>query len=277
MMRLFCRLGGLVAVLGLLAAPVLAQSQDYFIPGQARPAQGTQQRPAPAPAPAPARPAAAAPRAPAGQPAAQQQADAEAAPIQAPMPPVPELPPLPRGAAPPAPTIGIIGVPEVMRAASAALQVDRVISERRDRLNDEAQKEQQTWRDMQQALANQRSTLSPDQIRIKEKELQDRITNAQRNFQARSRIIQEAAQYGLNQIQASLIGVIRQVAESRSMNIVLHRAQVALNVNEFDITDDVTEQLNKLLPSVTIPPEGVSPNVPAASPAAAPAAAPKKP
>ncbi len=193
------------------------------------------------------------------------------------MPPVPELPPLPRGAAPPAPTIGIIGVPEVMRAASAALQVDRVISERRDRLNDEAQKEQQTWRDMQQALANQRSTLSPDQIRIKEKELQDRITNAQRNFQARSRIIQEAAQYGLNQIQASLIGVIRQVAESRSMNIVLHRAQVALNVNEFDITDDVTEQLNKLLPSVTIPPEGVSPNVPAASPAAAPAAAPKKP
>jgi len=271
MMRLFCRLGGLVAVLGLLAAPVLAQSQDYFIPGQARPAQGTQQRPAPAPAPA--RPAAAVPRAP----AVPQQADAEAAPIQAPMPPVPELPPLPRGATPPAPTIGIIGVPEVMRAASAALQVDRVISERRDRLNDEAQKEQQVWRDMQQALANQRSTLSPEQIRIKEKELQDRITNAQRNFQARSRIIQEAAQYGLNQIQASLIGVIRQVAESRSMNIVLHRAQVALNVNEFDITDDVTDQLNKLLPSVTIPPEGVSPNAPAASPAAAPAAAPKKP
>jgi Skp family chaperone for outer membrane proteins len=193
------------------------------------------------------------------------------------MPPVPELPPLPRVAAPPAPTIGIIGVPEVMRAASAAQQVDRVISERREKLNDEAQKEQQAWRDMQQALANQRSTLSPEQIRTKEKELQDRITNAQRNFQARNRIIQEAAQYGLNQIQASLIGVIRQVAESRSMNIVLHRAQVALNVNEFDITDDVTEQLNKLLPSVTIPPEGVSPNAQAAAPAATPAAAPKKP
>ncbi len=274
MMRVFCRLAGLVTVLALLAAPVLAQSQDYFIPGQPRPTQGAQQRPAPVPA----RPSAAAPRATAPQPPQpQQQVDAEAAPIQAPMPPVPELPPLPRGAAPPAPTIGIIGVPEVMRAASAAQQVDRVIGERREKLNEEAQKEQQAWRDMQQALANQRSTLSPDQIRAKEKELQDRITNAQRNFQARNRIIQEAAQYGLNQIQASLIGVIRQVAESRSMNIVLHRAQVALNVNEFDITDDVTEQLNKLLPSVTIPPEGVSPNAQAAAPAAIPAAAPKKP
>jgi Skp family chaperone for outer membrane proteins len=42
------------------------------------------------------------------------------------------------------------------------------------------------------------------------------------------------------------------------MNLVLHRAQVALNVNEFDITQQVTEQLNKILPSVTIPPEGAA-------------------
>jgi Skp family chaperone for outer membrane proteins len=196
------------------------------------------------------------------------------------MPPVPELPPLPRVDAPPAVVVGIIGVPEVMRASAAAQQIDKVIGERREKLNEEAQKEQQAWRDMQQALAGQRGNLSPEQIRNKEKELQDRITNAQRSFQARNRIIQEAAQYGLNQIQASLIGVIRQVAESHGMNLVLHRAQVALNVNEFDLTDQVTEQLNRLLPSVTIPPEGVSPNVQAGAataPAATPAAAPKRP
>jgi Skp family chaperone for outer membrane proteins len=196
------------------------------------------------------------------------------------MPPVPELPPLPRAAAPPSVVVGIIGVPEVMRASAAAQQIDRVIGERREKLNEEAQKEQQSWRDLQQALAGQRASLSPEQIRNKEKELQDRITNAQRSFQARNRIIQEAAQYGLNQIQASLIGVIRQVAESHGMNLVLHRAQVALNVNEFDITDQVGEQLNRLLPSVTIPPEGVSPNAQAGAagaPAATPAAAPKRP
>ncbi len=257
----------------VFAAPGLAQSQDYFIPNSPRPAAPAgQARPAPRPAPAPARPAAPPPSAP--------QQDVEAAPIQAPMPPVPELPPLPRVAAPPAVVVGIIGVPEVMRAAAAAQQIDKVIGERREKLNDEAQKEQQAWRDLQQALAGQRGSLSPEQIRTKEKELQDRITNAQRSFQARNRIIQEAAQYGLNQIQASLIGVIRQVAESHGMNLVLHRAQVALNVNEFDLTDQVTEQLNRLLPSVTIPPEGVSPNAQAGAataPAATPAAAPKRP
>ncbi len=43
------------------------------------------------------------------------------------------------------------------------------------------------------------------------------------------------------------------------MNLVLHRSQVALNVNQFDITGQVAEQLNKVLASVVIPPDGVSP------------------
>ena len=103
-----------------------------------------------------------------------------------------------------------------------------------------------------------RRSRPPDQIRAKEKELQERITNAQRGFRDRNRFMQEAAQVGLAQIERTLIAVIRQVAESRGMNLVLHRAQVALNVNEFDITEPVVEQMNKIMPTVQLPPEGVS-------------------
>ena len=173
--------------------------------------------------------------------------------------PVPDLPPLPKGASPPAAVIGVLGVPEIMRAATASQQVEKVISERRAKLNEDAQKEQAVWRDLQQQLAAQRATLPPDQVRQKERELQERITNSQQSFRDRNRIIQETAQYSLSQIERTLIGVIRQVAESRGMNLVLHRAQVALNINEFDITDEVTQQMNKVMPSVNIPPDGVSP------------------
>jgi Skp family chaperone for outer membrane proteins len=195
---------------------------------------------------------------------------------------VPDLPALPKGAQPPAAIIGVLGVPEIMRAATASQQVEKVIGERREKLNEDAQKEQAAWRDLQQQLAAQRASMSPDQVRTKERELQERITNAQKSFRDRNRIIQETAQYSLSQIERTLIGVIRQVAESRGMNLVLHRAQVALNINEFDITDQVTQQMNKVMPSVTIAPEGVSPiaqaqaataNAPA-TPASAPPNAP---
>ena len=186
---------------------------------------------------------------------------------------MPDLPGIPRGPTPPDAVIGVLGIPDIMRASSAAQQVEKTIAERREKLTQDAQKEQAAWRELQQALAGQRASMTPDQIRAKEKELQDRVTNAQRGFRDRNRFMQEAAQVGLAQIERTLIQVIRQVAESRGMNLVLHRAQVALNVNEFDITDPVVQQLNKVLPSVQLPAEGVSAAL-AAAPQAPAAGAP---
>ena len=258
-------LGAALLAGGPLAGTAQAQSQDFFIPGQGRGGA--------APAPG-ARPPAARPPAAAQQPprAAEQQPspDLDEAPLgQIPIPPVPELPALPKGAPPPAAAIGVIGLPEVMRASLAAQHADKVIGERREKLNEDAQKEQLLWRDMQQALARDRARLTPDQIRARERELQERITAAQRSFRDRNRIIQEAAQFAINQVQASLVAVIRQVSESRGINLVLHRSQVALNVNEFDISEQVAEELNKILPTVNVPADGVSPAVPPTPPAAA--------
>jgi Skp family chaperone for outer membrane proteins len=277
-MKRYSSLAAVIAAL-LAWAPLAAQAQDYFVPN-ARPAAPS--RPAPSPRPA-QRPA----PAPALQPPSQTEPGVPSVvenepPITVQLPPVPELPPLPRGTAPPTAVIGVLGVPEVMRASYAAQAVDKVIGDRREKLNQDAQKEQAAWRDLQQQLANQGSTMSPEQRRTKERELQDRITAAQKQFRDRNRIIQEAAQYSVGQIERTLVAVIRQVADSRGMNLVLHRAQVALNVNEFDITEQVATQLNKILPNVIIPPDGVEPAAmtpPAAAAAAgkpAPASAQKK-
>jgi len=262
-----------VALLGF-AAPASAQNnQDFFVPGQ-------QRAPAGASRPAPAARQQQAPQQPMTSEQAEDQAPVQLSPrVQ--LPPVPDIPALPRGPSPPASVLGVLGVPDVMRASTAAQQVEKTIGERREKLNEDAQKEQAAWRDMQQALANDRAKLSPEQIRARERELQDRITKAQRDFRERGNIIQQAAQFGLAQIERTLVGLIQRVAESRGMNMVLHRQQVALNVNEFDITAEVAEQLNKVLPSVIVPPEGQLPPEMAAAPnapaQAQPAPAPAKP
>lgn len=252
----------IAAGLTLPLAPVFAQSNPgYFIPPAGRPAQQS-----PQPRPAQPRPQPRPIQSPPIQQQQQQSPGAIAGPapdegpqMQLQLPPAPDLPALAKATAPPAASIGVLGIPEIMRASAAAQQVEKTIGERREKLNEDAQKEQLVWREMQQALANERSKLSADQIRAREKELQDRITGAQRTFRDRNRIIQEAGQYGLAQIERMLVSVIRQVSESHSMNIVLHRAQVALNVNEFDITEQVVTQLNKTLPTVALPADGVSP------------------
>ncbi len=240
----------LMLLLGFAAVPALAQqNQEWFVPGQGgqRPAQGQPQQP---PRPAQGQPA---PR-----PAPQQQAPRPAA--------------LPAGSPPPTAVIGIVDIPEIQRLSTAFNQVREEIERRRTRLNDDLQREQNGWREAQQALAVQRTQMNPDQIRNRERELQDRITDSQRIFRNRSQAIEQAAQQSLVQIEEGLAGVVRQVAGSRNVNMVIPRPLVIMNDPGFDLTEEVAQQFNRVLRQVNIVPDsdGSSPPTAPAAPGAAP-------
>ena len=185
---------------------------------------------------------------------------------------------MPGGQQPPAAVIGIVDIPEVQRVSSAFNQVREEIERRRTRLNDDLQREQNTWRDQQQALAGERAGLQAEVLRLRERELQDRITDSQRIFRNRSQAIEQSAQAALVEIEQGLGTVIRQVAQSRSVNLVLPRPLVIMNEPPFDLTEEIAQQFNRVLPRVTIPAESdgraqppAAANAPA-TPRAAPAA-----
>lgn len=198
--------------------------------------------------------------------------------LQVHLPPPPAVPEVPHGALPPAAVMGVLSIPDVLRTSLAYEAADKLISERRQKLNEDAQAEQAKLRDLSQQLAVDRAKMTAEQIRAKERQLQDEIAVSRRKFTERNRIIQEQGQYALLQIQRTLSEVVQRVAVSRGMNLVLQRSEVAVNIPEFDITTQVTDVLNKVLPSVVIPPDGVSPvsYKPAAIAAASKAATDKK-
>jgi autotransporter-associated beta strand protein len=164
------------------------------------------------------------------------------------------------GATPPMAVVGVLGVPDVMRLSSAAQAVDKVIGARKNELQAEVQKAQRTWQDIEAGIRADAPKLGREGVQAKARALQERVNADRHALQEKQRIIQEAAQVALGQIERTLIGIIRQVAESRGMNLVLHRSQVALNVQEFDITEAVAAQLNRALPTVQIPPADADPS-----------------
>jgi Skp family chaperone for outer membrane proteins len=166
--------------------------------------------------------------------------------------------------------IGLVDVEEVQRNSTAFNQVREELERRRARLNEDLQREQQRWREEQQALAAARATLPPEQLRARERELQERIATAQTVFRDRNRGLEQAAQQGLGEIQQALGVVLQQVAASRNVNILLPRQVVVFNLPGFDLTEQVTAQLNTVLRSVTLPADA-APAAPAPPPPAPPA------
>jgi Skp family chaperone for outer membrane proteins len=202
--------------------------------------------------------------------------------IVARLPPAPQVAPTPPGKAPPTAVTGVLSIPDVMTQSIASQEAQKVLGARRQKLTEDEQKEQATLRDLSQQLNNERAKLSAEQIRVRERDLQDRLNDARKKFAQRNRIIQDAEQYCLVEIQRTMTAVVQQVAASRGMNFVIRREQVALNTADFDITPEVVAELNKAMPTLEIPPDGVAvldmkvtaaaaATPPAATPAAAPA------
>ena len=177
------------------------------------------------------------------------------------MPPIPQLPDLPKEAAPPVAVIGVLSVPEVMQKSTAAQGVQAIIQQRQAELGHDAQHARAKIQAEQARILAERGKLSDSELEAREQALRDEIAATQTKFEERNQAIQNSGQAALGQIESELIGIIRQEAQAHGMNLVLHREQVALNVNAFDITDDVVSQLNKLLPSVKVPPSVVTPGM----------------
>lgn len=278
--RLNAGVAAVSAALLLGAAPGLAQQApngQWFVPGQqARPAAASPPpRPAPPrPAPAPAPTGIPGPLPMPGDPGADGLGGGGP---QVQLPPAPEIPPVPKGPATPAAIVGILSVPDVLRVSTAYQAAYKELNGRGQKLNEDAQKEQAALRELGQTFANERAKLSPEQIRAKEREITDRATEAQRKFGERNRIIQEAGQYVMAQINRTMEQVAQQVALSRGINLVLNRTQILGTTADFDLTPAVAEVLNKALPSVIVPPDGVSPVAMAAAAGTPEPSAPAKP
>lgn len=250
----FCLTAGLLA--STSPSAIAQSSPGYFIPPSAPQSQPSQQ-----PAPAQAAPAQASQSQ--GQPAGPQasQASQAGAASQQQLPPVPQLPAFPPASPPPVAVIGVLSVPEVMQKSTAAQGVQAIIHSRQAGLEADAGRARAKIQAAQQAITAERSKLTDAQLEAKEQALTNDVAETQTEFQARNQAIQNSGQAALGQIEAMLIAVIRQEAAAHGMNLILHREQVALNVNAFDITADVVAQLNKLLPSVKVPPSVVTPGM----------------
>jgi Skp family chaperone for outer membrane proteins len=259
-MRLSLRV--LVGALSVAVLPQLAFAQSnpgWFVPPATTPAPSHS---APASHPRTARPvpvqAAPLPE-PEPEPQADQQDQAQGPAPNLPKPPVPTLGPLPKAPPPPPLVLAVLGVPDVMQQSNAAQIIQRVIGARREKLRADVEKAQATWRELEQSLQNDAPKLTPEQGRARERALRERVTKDRAALQERNRIIQEAGQVALGQIERTLSIIVQRVAESHGINMVLHHSNVVLNVPAFDITPEVVTQLNKLLATVQIPPDGVDP------------------
>src|ERR1700747_1150646 len=211
-------------------------------------------------------------------------AQAPPTPTQAPSPPTPAPAPSPPTAPPGLPstlTVLVVDVQALLQNSKAAKMVRGQIEQKRNEYTKEISHQEGTLRAERDKLQRQQASMSADALNQKGREFQQKVNDLERNVQGKRQALEKSNGEALSKIQEQMLKIIADIAKDRKANLVFQRADLVLFDQSFDVTDEVLQKLDELMPTLTVDfavptPPGAPPG-PAATAAQPAANAPAKP
>jgi len=154
----------------------------------------------------------------------------------------------------PAPVIGIVDVDEIQLEALAAKALRTQIDKYRQDFQQQSASEEQVLRTTQQAIEQQRKTLSPDALAEKARTFDASVADYQRRDLARRRALEKSFSQAMGKLQQAMFEATRKVATAHGANIILPRGQVVLFDDKMNMTKEIIALMDKALPTVDVPP-----------------------
>lgn len=149
---------------------------------------------------------------------------------------------------PPQPKIVIIDMQEILRESTAVNELQERIERQRLTYQEELRKREEELRESEQQLIRERSALEPEAFARRRQELEQTVSEAQREIQQNRQRLDRAFSEGMRQVQLQVIRIADQIADERGANLVLEKSTVLLSHPDFEITEETLRRLNETLP-----------------------------
>ncbi|NKB21962.1 MAG: hypothetical protein GKS01_15830 [Alphaproteobacteria bacterium] len=158
-------------------------------------------------------------------------------------------------------SIGVIDIQKVLRSSVDA----RSIRPQMEKLKIDYQKRfKRSEADLlkaKQDLERERAIL-PEGFSERRKAFERRVSDTQRQVQTVNRMLDRALANAMRQVHKTLRDITRELAQERSLQLVVPKRVLIFYEKKFDITREVSQRLNKKLPRVkVVMPKGRPPSV----------------
>lgn len=152
----------------------------------------------------------------------------------------------------------VVDFQSVVRNSDAAHSIHEQIDGLRQGYQEEFGRIEEDLRALEAELTEERATLSAEQFALRRRSFEQRVTEAQREAQARRAALDEALNAAMDQVRTTLVEVIADIARQHEADLVLSRSQVVLVDSALEFSDEALAELNARLPRVTVQAPGVN-------------------
>lgn len=149
-------------------------------------------------------------------------------------------------------SVGVVNVAKIMKDSKAANSVRNQLQAKQKAFQSELDAKEKALLAEDQALVKQKDSTDKAAFEKKVKEFREKAANEQRGVQAKKASLDKAFAASLEEIQKSVMEIVKQVSTEKKLNLVVSSAQVLYGDDSLDITDEVLKRLDTKLPTVTV-------------------------
>tara|TARA_Y200000002_G_scaffold143968_1_gene119012 strand:- start:174 stop:731 length:558 start_codon:yes stop_codon:yes gene_type:complete len=148
--------------------------------------------------------------------------------------------------------IGVVDMKRILGQSTAYQSIVEQFEEIRRKHRNTFTKQEDVIRDEESKLLKQKNVLSKEVYAEKVKSLNKKINELKSKQSTDAQKFERDFEKSTNKIQGALVDVLSSIANKKKLDLVLAKSQVLLVGKEIDITDQAIQELNKVLPKISL-------------------------
>ena len=148
--------------------------------------------------------------------------------------------------------IGVVDMKRILGQSTAYQSIVEQFEEIRRKHRNTFTKQEDVIRDEESKLLKQKNVLSKEVYAEKVKSLNKKINELKSKQSMDAQKFESDFEKSTNKIQGALVDVLSSIANKKKLDLVLAKSQVLLVGKEIDITDQAIQELNKVLPKISL-------------------------
>jgi len=148
--------------------------------------------------------------------------------------------------------IGVVDMKRILGQSTAYQSIVEQFEEIRRKHRNTFTKQEDVIRDEESKLLKQKNVLSKEVYAEKVKLLNKKINELKSKQSTDAQKFESDFEKSTNKIQGALVDVLSSIANKKKLDLVLAKSQVLLVGKEIDITDQAIQELNKVLPKISL-------------------------
>ncbi len=150
-------------------------------------------------------------------------------------------------------SIAVVDLKVILQSSKAGASIKQQMNKKQDEYKKDLESQQKNLSDAKDALARDRSVLSPDAYAEKRKAFENDLGKLQTSMRGKKNSLEKAFSTAMETLQTQTLSVVSDIAKEKNHTLVLPRSSVlVMTDSNMDITQEVLSALDKKLTTIDL-------------------------